>query len=63
MDDEQRQTVYRVTVEDGAGDVRRGWVRCGGFMVGLWSDKVQVKWDNEARPGFPVTVPGERRDA
>jgi len=32
-------------------------------MVGLWSDKVQVKWDNEARPGFPVTVPGERRDA
>ena len=43
------QTVYRVTVEDRAGNVRSGWVRCGGWWLGLWSDNVEARWD-EAPP-------------
>lgn len=43
------QTVYRVTVEDKAGHVRTGWVRCGGWWLGLWSDHVEARWD-EAPP-------------
>jgi hypothetical protein len=39
------QTVYRVTVEDKAGHVRSGWVRCGGWWFGLWSDNVEARWD------------------
>ena len=41
------QTVYRVSIEDREGRVRSGWVRCGSWMMGLWSDRVQVKWDDE----------------
>ena len=39
------QTVYRVTVRTPEGTVRRGWVRCGGFFLGLLSDQVDVRWD------------------
>lgn len=42
------QTVYRVTIEDTGGRLRSGWVRCGSWLAGLLSDKVQVKWDEEA---------------
>jgi hypothetical protein len=41
------QTVYRVTVEDMSGQRRSGWVRCGGWFLGLLSDRVQVRWDDE----------------
>ena len=39
------QTVYRVVVEDRAGRRRAGWVRCGGWFLGLWTDKAEVRWD------------------
>ena len=42
------QTVYRVTVQDRDGATRSGWVRCGSWWGGLLSDKVQVRWDDEA---------------
>lgn len=42
------QTVYRVTVQDRDGGTRSGWVRCGSWWGGLLSDKVQVRWDDEA---------------
>ena len=32
------QTVYRVKVRDREGQVRSGWVRCGGWFLGLWSN-------------------------
>jgi hypothetical protein len=41
------QSVYRVTVEDATGQRRSGWVRCGSWLLGLWSDSVQVRWDDE----------------
>lgn len=37
--------VYRVTVRDEDGRMRRGYVRCGGFFLGMWSDAVAVEWD------------------
>ena len=39
------QTVYYVVVEDAAGARRSGWVRCGGWWLGLLSDHVEVRWD------------------
>jgi hypothetical protein len=39
------QVVYYVTVLDTAGRKRRGYVRCGSFWGGLFSDKVEVRWD------------------
>jgi hypothetical protein len=38
------QTVYRVTV-DVKGAVQRGWVRCGSRRLGLFSNQVEVRWD------------------
>jgi hypothetical protein len=60
------QTVYRVTVEDARGNVRKGWVRCGSWLAGLWSHRIDVRWDEDTwhRPGFEVVMPDERsRDA
>ena len=40
-----RQWVFRVTVADGSGQTRRGWVACGGFWAGLYSKRADVLWD------------------
>ncbi len=40
------QTVYRVTVEDEGGNLRSGWVRCGGWFLGLLSENVEACWDD-----------------
>jgi hypothetical protein len=39
------QMVYYVTVKDSEGTIRRGWVRCGGWFLGMLSDNVEVRWD------------------
>lgn len=39
------QTVYRVEVRDKQGLVRKGWVRCGSWWAGVFSDKVEARWD------------------
>ena len=60
-------SVYRIAVRDGAGELRRGWARCGGWFIGLLSDHVEVRWD-EPQPrqqqarGFPVILADERSD-
>ena len=41
------QTVYRVQVRDADGRTRNGWLRCGSWMLGLWSNQTQVRWDDE----------------
>jgi hypothetical protein len=41
----KNQTVYRVTVRDKAGNVGTGWVACGSFWWGLWSNQAKVRWD------------------
>ena len=39
------QEVYYVTVRTADGQLRRGWLRCGGYFSGLWSDQAEVRWD------------------
>jgi hypothetical protein len=39
------QVVYYVGVRDGQGRDRYGWVRCGGWWLGLASNKAVVRWD------------------
>ena len=40
------QTVYRVVVEDSQGRSRSGYVRCGGFFLGLFTDQIEISWDD-----------------
>jgi hypothetical protein len=42
------QTVYYVHVRDQQGRERMGWVRCGGWFLGLMSNKAEVRWDDKA---------------
>ena len=37
----RHQTVYRVTVRDKAGQVGTGWVACGSWWWGLWSNQAK----------------------
>jgi len=39
------QTVYYVKVKDKAFNKRSGWVRCGSYWKGLFSDKAEVIWE------------------
>jgi hypothetical protein len=41
----RNQEVYYVTVRTREGQFRRGWVRCGGWFLGVWSDHADVEWD------------------
>src|SRR5689334_4578654 len=41
------QMVYRVLVDDMKGHTRSGWVRCGSWLWGVWSDQADVRWDDE----------------
>ena len=52
------QAVFRITVEYPDGRIATGWARCGDWFVGLLSDAVEVRWDQEKPqpPGFPVIV-------
>jgi len=40
----RNQMVYFVRVRDQEGRERSGWVRCGSFWLGIWSDKTEVRW-------------------
>jgi hypothetical protein len=42
------QEIFYVIVRDRGGETRRGWVRCGSFWGGLFSDKTEVRWDDAA---------------
>lgn len=43
----KNQIVFYVTVSDSEGKVRTGYVRCGGYFIGLLGKQVDVIWDNE----------------
>ena len=38
------QRVYRIKVEDENGSVRNGYACCGGFVTGIFSDRIEVKF-------------------
>ena len=44
---QKNHTLYRITVQDAQNHVMSGYALCGGFWLGLWSDRVEVKWDQE----------------
>lgn len=58
------QEVYRVIVEDSAGNIRKAYVRCGGYFLGMLSNRVDVRWDANpgGPPGFPVIMPDHSPD-
>ena len=62
----KHQWIYRITAQYPDGSVRQGWVRCGGWVLGLLTDAVDVRWDapdpRHAPGGFPVIQPGQRED-
>ncbi len=39
------QVIYRVDVRDEQGHDWLGWVRCGHWLTGLFSDAVEARWD------------------
>lgn len=39
------QQVFRVTVRGRDGSVRHGYVRVGGFLLGVLSERADVVWD------------------
>jgi hypothetical protein len=41
----KNQIVFRVTVRDRHGDVRKGWVRVGSWLFGVLSDEATEKWE------------------
>jgi hypothetical protein len=40
------QEVFRITIRDQDGHVRKGYVRVGGYVLGQLSDNIDVKWDS-----------------
>jgi hypothetical protein len=44
----RNQIVYFVRVRDREGRERSGWVRCGSFWRGIFSDKTEVRWKDES---------------
>jgi hypothetical protein len=51
--------VYRVVVEDGRGQRRRGRALCGGFLLGLLSRRVAVRWEEPEDAVAPVSARDE----
>lgn len=54
----KHQRVHRVTVQDREGKTRKAWIRCGGFVMDLMSDKMTVEWD-EGRPSSERAKPSD----
>ena len=39
------QSVYRVVVADADGNEFSGWVRCGSWLWGIFSNTAEARWD------------------
>lgn len=55
------QAVYRIMAELPDGQTNRGWARVGGWLIGLLSSRVDVRWD-QRQAGFPVVFPAPLKD-
>lgn len=42
----RNQIVYYITVRTLDGTIKNGWVRCGGFWLGTFQNKAEVRWDD-----------------
>jgi hypothetical protein len=41
------QAVFRVEARDVEGRTRQGWVRCGRWLTGVYSNQVEHRWDED----------------
>jgi hypothetical protein len=48
------QLVYRVDLRDSHGNSRTAWVAFGDWWLGLFSHKVQVRWETDAKQAAPL---------
>ena len=39
------QAIYYVTVRTPDGQQKQGWVRCGGWIMGVLTNQSEVRWD------------------
>jgi len=39
------QVVYRIVVQDEQGYERSGWLQLGSYLIGVLSDRANVRWD------------------
>jgi hypothetical protein len=39
------QMVYKISARDRGGRVHSGYARCGGYWLGVFTEKVDVRWD------------------
>ena len=39
-----QQRIFYVTVRDKSGNIKRCWVKVGGFFLGLLSDNIDISW-------------------
>lgn len=39
------QEVYFVKVRGPDGEYRRGWVRCGNWLLGMFVDEAEARWN------------------
>ena len=46
------QWIYHVTVvfQEGNARQRRAWVRCGGWLLGAKTEKLEMQWDGVSQP-------------
>lgn len=47
----RNQAVFRVVVRDDSGLKRRGWVRCGSWLAGIFGNDVEATMDKLPYPG------------
>jgi hypothetical protein len=39
------QMVYKISARERGGRVRSGYARCGGYWLGVFTEEVDVRWD------------------
>jgi hypothetical protein len=55
-----KQSVFRVEAVDSEGRVRTGYIRVGGFFLGLWQRRVDVRWDKSLLEEFAEELEKKR---
>lgn len=40
------QTTCRISIRTSDGRIKNGWIKCGGFFLGIMNNKVKVVWDD-----------------
>ena len=51
-----KQSVFRIEAVDSEGRLRTGYARVGGFFLGLWQRRVEVRWDRSLLDEFAADL-------